>query len=70
MNFQSFATQQFDFSAVILFVVEDITYNICDQRAVEFEIRRLNPEIRVIRRTLKNLQLEATLVGTDQELIV
>ncbi|KAL0270492.1 UNVERIFIED_CONTAM: hypothetical protein PYX00_007888 [Menopon gallinae] len=38
--------------AVILFIVEDVTYNICDQRFHEFEIRKLNPQVRVIRRTL------------------
>lgn len=38
--------------AAILFIVEDITYNICDQRFHEFEIRRLNPQVRVLRRTL------------------
>ncbi|OAD52493.1 Glutathione synthetase [Eufriesea mexicana] len=41
--------------AVILFVVEDVTYNICDQRFHEFEIRKQNPNIRVIRRNLTQL---------------
>ena len=26
-------------SSVILFIIEDVTYNICDQRFHEFEIR-------------------------------
>lgn len=41
--------------AVILFVVEDVTYNICDQRFHEFEIRHMNPEVKVIRRTLSQI---------------
>ncbi|EZA60374.1 Glutathione synthetase [Ooceraea biroi] len=55
--------------AVILFVIEDVTYNICDQRFHEFEIRRQNPNIRVIRRTLTQLANVARL-GSDMELIV
>lgn len=42
-------------SAVILFIVENVTYNICDQRFHEFEIRRQNPNVRVIRRNLTQL---------------
>ncbi|XP_043277542.1 glutathione synthetase-like isoform X2 [Venturia canescens] len=59
-----------DDKAVILFIVEDITYNICDQRAVEFEIRRLNKKIKVIRRTFKNLINEEAHLGPNKELIV
>ncbi|XP_076641100.1 glutathione synthetase [Halictus rubicundus] len=55
--------------AVILFIVEDVTYNISDQRFHEFEIRKLNPEIKVIRRSLQNLVDEATL-SSDKELLV
>lgn len=55
--------------AVILFIIEDVTYNICDQRFHEFEIRRLNPEIRVIRKTLTEIAAEAHL-GPRKELIV
>jgi len=40
---------------VILFIVENVTYNICDQRFHEFEIRRQNPNVRVIRRNLTQL---------------
>lgn len=54
---------------IILFVVENITYNICDQRFHEFEIRRSNPYIKVIRRSLKDLISEAKL-GCDKELII
>lgn len=41
--------------AVILFVVEDVSYNICDQRFHEFEIRKMEPKAKVIRRTLTDL---------------
>ena len=55
--------------AVILFVVENITYNICDQRFHEYEIQKLNPDIMVIRRSLTDLVTDAKL-GPDKELIV
>lgn len=55
--------------AVILFVVEDITYNICDQRFHEFEIKKQNPNIKVIRRNLTQLAAAAKL-GPAKELIV
>ena len=41
--------------SVIMFLVEDVTYNICDQKFHEFEIRRQCPEVRVIRKTLTDL---------------
>ncbi|KAF4524344.1 hypothetical protein B566_EDAN015897 [Ephemera danica] len=41
--------------AVILFVVEDVSYNICDQRFHEYEIRRQNPAVKVLRRSLTQL---------------
>ncbi|CAL7944549.1 unnamed protein product [Xylocopa violacea] len=56
-------------NALILFVVEDITYNICDQRFLEFEIGKINRDIKVIRRSLKHLVSEAKL-GPNKELIV
>ncbi|KMQ97831.1 glutathione synthetase [Lasius niger] len=55
--------------AVILFVIEDVTYNICDQRFHEFEIRKQNPNVKVIRRNLTQLAATAKL-GTNMELIV
>jgi len=58
-----------NFRAVILFVIEDVTYNICDQRFHEFEIRRQNPNVKVIRRNLTQLALTARL-GSNMELIV
>lgn len=35
--------------SVVMFIVEDVTYNICDQKFHEFEIRRQNPDVFVIR---------------------
>ncbi|XP_063988879.1 glutathione synthetase-like [Diachasmimorpha longicaudata] len=55
--------------AAILFIVEDFSFNICDQRFHEFEIKRQNPNIRVIRRTLTQLASEAQL-SPKKELIV
>ena len=52
-----------------MFVVENITYNICDQRFHEFEIQKLNPDIMVIRKSLTDLVTDAKL-GPDKELIV
>lgn len=59
----------FIFRAVILFVVENITYNISDQRALEFRIRELSPETVVIRRNLTDLISQARL-GPNKELFV
>ncbi|XP_034939816.1 glutathione synthetase-like [Chelonus insularis] len=55
--------------AIILFIVEDFTVNICDQRYHEFEIKQLNPNVKVIRKTLTQLATEAKL-GPNKELIV
>lgn len=54
---------------IILFVIEDVTYNICDQRFHEFEIQKQNRDIKVIRRNLTQLANTARL-GTNMELIV
>lgn len=56
-------------SAVILFVIEDVVINICDQRFLEFEIRKLKPDARVIRRTLIEIGVNAKL-GPNKELIM
>ncbi|XP_064108450.1 glutathione synthetase-like isoform X1 [Macrobrachium nipponense] len=55
--------------AVILFVIEDITYNICDQRFHEYEIRRQRPDIHVIRRNLTEISQRGTLTN-DKRLII
>ncbi|XP_018359283.1 PREDICTED: glutathione synthetase-like [Trachymyrmex cornetzi] len=56
--------------AVILFIVEDITYNISDQRFHEFKIRQLCPKIKIIRKSLTNLVSEGVKLGPNKELIV
>ncbi|XP_021962634.1 glutathione synthetase isoform X2 [Folsomia candida] len=50
--------------SAILFVIEDVTYNICDQRFHEFEIQRQNAKVRVIRNTLTEI---ATIGKLDNE---
>eukprot|EP00092_Neocalanus_flemingeri_P041729 GFUD01045450.1.p1 GENE.GFUD01045450.1~~GFUD01045450.1.p1 ORF type:complete len:481 (+),score=147.92 GFUD01045450.1:73-1515(+) len=47
--------------SVILFLVEDVTYNVCDQKFHEFEIRKQCPEVFVIRKTLTELANRAQL---------
>ena len=56
-------------SSVILFIIEDVTYNICDQRFHEFEIRKQCPEVFVVRKTLTELAEEASL-SADKRLMV
>lgn len=80
-------------TAVILIVIEDITFNICDQvnffylfltkkqninslenvyfyqRFHEFYIRENRPDIRIIRKTLTEIQTQGSL-GPDKELIM
>lgn len=55
--------------AAILFVIENVSYNICDQRFHEFKIREMNPEIQVIRRTLTEIYEQGSL-SADNELII
>ena len=47
--------------AVIMFLIEDVTFNICDQKFHEFEIRKQCPEAFVIRKTLTELGRKAEL---------
>lgn len=54
-------------NSAILFVVEDVTNNICDQRFIEYGIRKQG--IKVIRKTLSELNIEAEL-NKDDELLV
>lgn len=56
-------------SAAIMFVIEDITYNICDQRFHEFYIRETYPHIAVIRRTLTQI-FEQGKLGPSGELLI
>lgn len=56
-------------TAAILFVIEDVTYNICDQRFHEFYIREKYPNIQVVRKTLSKIYAEAKL-GPNKELLL
>ncbi|XP_025833858.1 glutathione synthetase-like [Agrilus planipennis] len=55
--------------AVIMFVIEDISYNICDQRFHEFEIQKINRNTKVIRRNLTQIAQTGKLSASN-ELIV
>lgn len=55
--------------AVILFVIENVSYNICDQRFHEFYIRETRPDIRVIRRNLTEIY-EKGKMNEEGELVV
>ncbi|KAH8396104.1 hypothetical protein KR222_003470 [Zaprionus bogoriensis] len=56
-------------NAVILFIIEDVSYNICDQRFHEFYIRETYPHIKVLRRTLTDVHREGKL-GQQKELLL
>lgn len=56
-------------NAIILFVIEDVSYNICDQRFHEFYIRETNPNIKVVRKTLTKIHEQGKL-GKNNELLV
>ena len=65
------------FRAVILFIVEDLTYNICDQKFHEFEIRKQNPDVYVIRKTLTEVADQGRLddekrlfIGKDEVAVI
>jgi glutathione synthase len=55
--------------AAIMFVIENVTYNICDQRFHEFQIRETNPRIKVIRKTLTEIYQQGKL-GPNKELMM
>lgn len=55
--------------AVILFVVESCSYNICDQRFHEYEIRRINSRVKVVRRTLTEIGQRAHL-SQEKKLVI
>ncbi|KAF9420490.1 hypothetical protein HW555_003240 [Spodoptera exigua] len=52
--------------AVVLFVVEEVSYNICDQRFHEFEIAEKRPDIMIHRKTLNEIYEETTLNDKKQ----
>uniref|UniRef100_A0A2A4J2G3 Glutathione synthetase n=1 Tax=Heliothis virescens TaxID=7102 RepID=A0A2A4J2G3_HELVI len=56
-------------SAVILFVVEEVSYNICDQRFHEFEIAEKRPDIMVHRKTLNEIY-EETCLNDKKQLVL
>ena len=64
-----FHTNIENFRSVIMFVVEDVTYNVYDQRVIEFKVREFNQEIMVIRKTFEDLLTESQL-GPNKELLV
>ena len=57
-------------SAVIMFIIEDVTYNICDQKFHEFEIRRQNPDAFVIRKTLTEVFTEGRIEPNTKKLFM
>ncbi|XP_053617983.1 glutathione synthetase-like isoform X1 [Plodia interpunctella] len=52
--------------SVVLFVVEEVSYNICDQRFHEFQISETRPDIQVIRKTLNEIYEETELNDKKQ----
>lgn len=56
-------------NACILFVVEKTVYNIADQRFIEFEINRLFPKIKIIRRMFSYICEQGSL-NDKRELII
>jgi len=62
-------TIKYQFSAVILVVVEDETVNIADQRLLEQEITMREPRANILRRTLTELSERAN-VDAEKKLIV
>lgn len=56
-------------NSVVLFVVENVSYNICDQRFHEFEISEKRPDIVIHRKTLTEIYEEARL-NDKQQLVI
>ena len=57
--------------------MEDLTYNICDQKFHEFEIRKQNPDVFVIRKTLTEVADQGRLddekrlfIGKDEVAVI
>ena len=57
-------------TAVILFVIEDVSYNICDQKFHEFEIRKQNPDAFVIRKNLTEIAKDGYMEKDSKKLFV
>ncbi|CAL8121898.1 unnamed protein product [Orchesella dallaii] len=56
-------------SAGILFIIEDVTYNICDQRFHEFEIRKMNPNVKVLRKNLTEIGARG-IIDSEKRLLI
>ncbi|XP_075985779.1 glutathione synthetase-like isoform X2 [Anticarsia gemmatalis] len=56
-------------TAVVLFVVEEVSYNICDQRFHEFEISEKRPDIMIHRKTLTEIN-EETELNDKKQLVI
>ncbi|XP_048484072.1 glutathione synthetase isoform X3 [Plutella xylostella] len=56
-------------NAVVVFVVEEVSYNICDQRFHEFEIAEKRPDITIFRKTLNEIYEESSLNDKKQLII-
>ncbi|GBP55936.1 Glutathione synthetase [Eumeta japonica] len=56
--------------AVVLFVVEEVSYNICDQRFHEFEISERRPDILILRKTLNEIYVETALNDKKQLMVI
>ena len=50
-----------------MIIVEDVSYNICDQRFHEFELAKKNPKVRTIRRTLTQVGEQGWLDNSDSK---
>ncbi|XP_057663385.1 glutathione synthetase-like isoform X1 [Diorhabda carinulata] len=55
--------------AAILFLTLDVTYNISDQRWIEFEIKRLSPRTKVVRKTFNDIYKRGQL-NNKHELVI
>eukprot|EP00096_Caligus_rogercresseyi_P006476 TRINITY_DN2293_c0_g1_i3.p1 TRINITY_DN2293_c0_g1~~TRINITY_DN2293_c0_g1_i3.p1 ORF type:complete len:355 (+),score=50.01 TRINITY_DN2293_c0_g1_i3:710-1774(+) len=64
------ASEVYGTNGCILFIVEDVTYNICDQRLLQFEIQHQNPRIKIIRKTLSEVQSRGRLGASRKELFI
>ena len=64
LNLKSFPTFT---RAAVLFVVENTTCNVFDQRIIEFEMKKICPEITVIRLSLTAL-IDKIKLGTSKQL--
>ena len=53
-----------------MFIVEDVTYNVCDQKFHEFEIRKQNPDVFVVRKTLTEVANEGYLEEGSKKLYI